>query len=418
MENINLAVVTDDRAYGEALAHGLISVCRTMIVNLFTPDGFMAPEAHEDLAPSSGMAPEAHDDLAPSSGMAPGAGLKPGSDLAPNSELPGFDLVLWDGTPRISGPEIVRLVDKPSLACRGVRSDGYRIYKYSPAGRIVSEIFDIYGKVTGRQPVNVSPAGVHVYAFCAAAGGTGCSTVAMAVCQEMKRFHGSRVVYISLEELESTGGFMRSAAGAENMTHYLYDLFKDRRPGSCMVAEEKAPYRPFMESFMISDDFGVEAFRPTKGRNPLIDLSSEEICVFVESVMSCGKYDALVIDAGTGLSPAAVTCLEMAERVCLVSAEDADLLRETSYLQYLMAICGEDIIRKMIKIENMVRSRKYHDFFAGDLGESGGGIIDTDMIIERDNIYTEEGSMKKVLLEGNFGNQISKLANKFIEPLP
>ena len=384
MENINLAIVTRDREYGNALGYGIISVCRTIIVNVFSPEEFTG---------------------------------KRSMYVFDGEEPAGFDLVLWDGQPEIRGRNIVMMVDKPSMACRNAAGDNFRIYKYSPAQQMISDIFDIYGRVTGRSPVNVSPAGVHVYAFCSSAGGTGCSTVAMAFCQELKRFHDRRVIYVSLEELESTGGFIKAAASAGSMAHYLYSLFRDKKSVIGMVGEEKVRYRPFMESFTISDDFGVEAFRPTKGRNPLVDLDPEEICMFIESVMSSGRYDAVVIDTGAGLSPAALTCLEMAERACLVSTENADALRETNYLQYLMAVCGEDMLHKMIKVENMVRSEKYHDFFAEEKDGKNMDLLDTEVVLERDNICSEEGSIKKVLLEGNFGNNISKLANKFIEPL-
>ena len=392
MENINIAIVTDDRIYGKTLGMAIISVCRSLIVNVYSKAEFQSGEEEKN----EGIQGE------------------------------GFDLILWDGyVQRTDGSAVVCLVEKPSMACAS-ESGRYRIYKYNSAGNIVSDIFDIYGKITGRRPAIESLKGTNLYAFCSWSGGTGCSTVAMAVCQELSRFHERKVLYLSMEELESTGCFIRDEGNYRTMGYYLYNLFKCRGgigadknkieeyAGGKPAGEE---YRPFMESFVMRDDFGVEAFRPTKGRNPLLDLHPEEICVFIESLINSGRYDSIVMDAGTSMSAAALTCLEMAERICLIAGTSGDIERENNYLQYLVALASEDMIRKMVKVENMSKTDSVEDYPVNHNWRGSTSMISTYITIAKDNICSQEGKVRKVLLEGDFGNKISKLTNKLLEPL-
>ncbi|MDO4392828.1 MAG: hypothetical protein Q4C80_00235 [Bacillota bacterium] len=387
MENLNIAIVTDDKEYGKACGRAIINVCRTLVVNIFTKEEFAAVE-EKDAVP------------------------------ADHSRFYyGFDIVLWDGPfceERLRKGTIF-LVDKPSMTCRNTQTGQYCIYKYSPAQQMIADIFEIYSRQTGRKPANISGHDVHVFAFCSWAGGCGCSTVAMAVAQELERFHNRRVFYMSLEELESTGEFIKCSPGGRTMSYYIYNLFKDKKNPRIRREEDGEEYRPFFESFIVRDDFGIEAFRPTKGRNPLVDLTSAEICTFVESVMNSGRYDVIVIDTGTSISEAALTCLEMAEKTCLVSRETGSFVRETHYLQYLMTLGGEDMLRKMIKVKNRVRLIKGSDYFNNKADEDES-ILPSSMTIGENNIYSEEAGIYKVLLEGNFGNNISKLTNFIVQP--
>ena len=40
MENMNIAIVTDDKDYGRACGLAILNVCRTLVVNIFTKDEF------------------------------------------------------------------------------------------------------------------------------------------------------------------------------------------------------------------------------------------------------------------------------------------------------------------------------------------------------------------------------------------
>ncbi|MBQ0079277.1 MAG: hypothetical protein KBS66_05220 [Eubacterium sp.] len=388
MENLNIAIVTDDKEYGRAAGLAILNVCRSLVINIFSKEEFAAAGEKYTYASDSGRV------------------------------FSGFDLILWEGagSEQVISPVLVQLVDKPSLTFAPAEGERYRIYKYSPAQRMVSDIFEIYGRITGRRPVNIMRRGVHLLGFASSVGGAGCTTLAMAVAQEMSRFHDKRVFYISLEELESTGEFIKTHVGMRTLSYYLYNLFKDRKMKGLIVRDGNHQFRPFMESYVIRDDFGVEAFQPTKGRNPLVDISSEEICVFIESIMNCGRYDVIIVDTGCGLSEAAVTCLEMAEKITYVTGPGNHVQRETNSIQYLMCVAGEDMARKMIKVVNKSKNSAMEAFFAGD--DAGRcDIVDTALEIEETVVSVRENQVTKILLDGAFGQSINTLTEKIIEPL-
>lgn len=386
MENLNIAIVSDDKNYAKALGMAILNVCQTLIINIFKSDELAAEQD---------------------------------TSCAPNGEgrFCSFDLILWDGLETKWNSDIpcISLVDHTSMTYKNAEHSKFCIYRYSPAQQIVSDIFEIYSVVTGRRPTNVVKPDIHVYAFGAATGGTGCTSIAMAVCQELMRFHDRRVMYVSLEELESTSCYIKGLAGTRTMGYYLYQLFKERSPHGSMIRDIDNEHHPFMENFVMRDDFGIEAFRATKGRNPLVSLDPDEICVFIESLMNCGRYDTIIIDVGTGLSPAAVTCMELAERCCLVADDSDKQTRETYYLQYLMSIGGEDMLRKMTKVVN-----KALPALSSNVAEDVvpyEPLLETKITIGNETIYSREGDVYKVLLEGEFGHKISSLTNLIIEPM-
>lgn len=386
MENLNIAIVSDDKNYAKALGMAILNVCQTLIINIFKRD---------ELATGQDASCAPHGD----------------------GRFCSFDLILWDGLEEEWDEDIPRifLVDHSSMTYKNIEHSKFCIYRYSPAQQIVSDIFEIYSIVTGRRPANVVNPDIHVYAFGSATGGTGCTSIAMAVCQELMRFHDRRVIYVSLEELESTGCYIKGQASTRTMGYYLYQLFKERSPHGAMIRDVGNEHHPFMESFVTRDDFGIEAFRATKGRNPLVNLDTDEICIFIESLMNCGRYDTIVVDVGTGLSPAAVTCMELAERCCLVADDSDKQTREIHYLQYLMSIGGEDMLRKMTKVVN--KALPALSSYVAENEVPYEPLIETKITIGNETIYSKEGDVYKVLLEGEFGQKISSLTNLIIEPM-
>ncbi len=97
---------------------------------------------------------------------------------------------------------------------------------------------------------------------------------------------------------------------------------------------------PFLDGYVIRDEFGLEAFAPTRGRNPLRELSPEDLFVFLDSLMGSGRYDTILLDVGAALSPLDTACLELAEKVCLIGAAEGSFFREAQYMQYLICRCG------------------------------------------------------------------------------
>ena len=177
MENIRLAVVSKDKDYGRALSLALVDVYKNFTVTLYQNQ----PEAEQ---------------------------------------LSYFDLVVSDfeGKHEQQG---IYLVEKPSMVDKNYETKIFRLYKYSNVRQLAGELLFIYSFLTGRKAIPLKNQDLRMVALGSVEGGAGCTSAAMALAQELKRFHGKRVMYVSLEELESTLEYMESFPGGRSISEYL-----------------------------------------------------------------------------------------------------------------------------------------------------------------------------------------------------
>lgn len=370
MENIFIAIVTDDKEYGRSLSLGMLNVCRGFIIRIFSAEEF----------------------------------------LTVNRE---YDLILWDGdeVSRVYGGRIIYLAEKPSDVAKNIAEKRFSIYKYSTAATVVATVFEIYEALTGRRAVNLRKQDVRLFAFSSCEGGSGCTTVAMAAAQELCRFQGKRVLYLSFEEIESTGGYMRKDAGIKNMAMYLYELFNKAYTnyGSTLANTECTP---FLDKYIIRDDFGVEAFAPGQGRNPLRELNAGELTGFFASLIDSGRFDVILMDLGQWLSKTALKCLELAEKIVIVSDKMTNCLRYDNYICHVMNNCGEAITDKIMRVHN--------DKNGLLIDKDNGSTTDTEkedgIIICRCDNYISDGNRASFVLEDRFGSDINAMVEAMMEP--
>lgn len=370
MESISLLIVTDQKEYGSILSRSIIHMCSRIFIKTVSKDEFFM--MRKTLSASEDT----------------------------RSFIDGADIILWDGREAEAsyGGRIVLLSDCQSMAVKNYSCSKFCIYKYSPVQGVVSDIFDIFTFLTGRRTANISHGNIELLAFASWAGGAGCTTIAMSVAQEICRFHNKRVLYLSFEDVESTGEFMECSTGARGAGAYLYELFKpdelrlggDRREAGC----------PVMESYIIRDSFGVEAFSPTAGRNPLTGLAVDELDVFMAAVTGSGRYDSVIMDLGSSLSDINVYCMELSDSICMVS-KSSDR-RESQYIQYLICRCGEKIMDKVTKVSNMTLKEDKRK-------ENDKAVIRTDAIIEKSDTFLQSGEVSRIFLDGKFGSSIKQL---------
>ncbi len=383
MENISLMIVTDDKAYGRALSKALIHLCVGMIIQMIGKSEFFSKMREY------------------------------GNEKDEVSFLESVDLILWDGAEAESsyGGRIILLSEKPVMSVKDFNEGKFCIYKYSQAQCIAASLFEIYSFLIGRRMVNIQRQKVRILVFSSWMGGSGCTVTAMAAAQELCRFRGSRVLYLSFEEIESTGEFIESPIGVKGVGVYLYHLFKN---SSSVIKSDGIGDNeyPVVEGYLVHDDFGVEAFAPTAGRNPLRDITDEELNVFMASLIDIGRYDFIIIDMGDNLSETDITCMEMCERICLVSKGQGNGARENQYLQHLIYRCGEDVIDKIIKVENLKTEISNTDKISGEKN----CMIDADICINRSSTFLQEGEIMRIFLDGKFGNSIKRLVEKLTEP--
>ncbi len=328
MENLRIAVVSQDQAYNRTFCMSLLHTCRQIETTAFTTRQFVL-----DWADYKG----------------------------PGAFYDCFDIILWAGDEisEFYGDNIVYLTDRSSLAKMDYAAGKFSIYKYNPAGTVVAEIFDIYSHLTGRGFPLVKRDDVRLVAFASYCGGSGCTILARSVAQELSRFRGRKVLVISLEDVESAGEFLTVPEGVKTEGEYLYRLLGKG-------------VRPFLEPYMVRDDFGVCSFAPPKGRNPLGELSADDMSVLLAALMDSGMFDVIAADLSTCLTEAAVTVMEAAQRICIAAKAAEPGVREQSYTNQLAESCGEGIRSRIIRAVNLIPKNRppidIREPFEGDFG--------------------------------------------------
>ena len=378
MEHITIALVSEDQEYAKALGMGLLHVCRTFLIRLFTPQEFQARDDGED-----------------------------------------FDLLVWDGELQEENAEpaqgVIKLVEKPSQVRKEFNKKDFQLYRYSCAQSFVADLFEIYGQLTGRHPVNVARQDVRLFAFASWEGGAGCSTAAVAVGRELCRYHQKKVLYLSLEEIESTENFFSSYSGAKSLGRYLYHLF---RSDKTLAGDGGDPQAPFLDGYVIRDEFGLEAFAPTRGRNPLRELDPQEFFRFLDSLMQSGRYDTILLDLGSALSPLDLACIELAEKVCLIASLQASAFREAQYMQYLICRCSETVLEKFIKVANRITKEDMCQISSEDVSDgTEDPILKFSLFLGKTRYFTDEKKGKRLAEEGAFQTGIASVAEHLIDPL-
>lgn len=373
MENIFLAVVTDDKEYGRSLSLAMLSVCRSFIIRIFTAEEFLR-------------------------------------------ESRDFDLVLWDGEEvrEAYGGRIIYLTEKSSEAVNNLSEKKFCVYKYSTAAGMVSSMFEIYEVLTGRRAVNLRRQDVRLFVFASFAGGTGCTTAAMSAAQEFCRFRGKRVFYISFEELESTGDFIQCDKGIKGSSVYLYELFNNIYKGT----PENRSFgmkSPFLDKYVVRDHFGVESFSQNSGRNPLKELSNDEIHKFMASIIDSGRYDIIIIDLGSALCRSALKLLEMAEKICLIATYGKSTAKEQKYITHITAHLGAEIMDKILKVDN----NWYEEAVTMGKDEKRvkANCAEKPIKISKCDCFTNDEGRIGIFLDKEFGSDISVLTEALVEPL-
>ncbi len=354
MEHMKLAIVTDDGAYGKALARALLIGDRTMDLSLLSC-GTFCERWH-----------------------AGGQAFRE-----------SFDLILWDqeGIERIYGGNLVRLSERAAEAGEGAgRGDRFTIDKYSPSAAMLAQIYQVYEKLTGRRPAAGRPDRVDVFTFVSWQGGCGCTTLAMALAQELSRFEGKRVLYLSFEGTESSPLYMKMPAGMRTAGEYLYHLTADEGR------------LPFAEEYFVRDPYGTELFAASPGANPLSMAEPEEIDLLLPALLGSGRFDCIVIDAGTGTGAQMQRILPYADRIILVSSRE-EPQREMRHRAFLGCESGASFPEKLVRVRNRCHAQPGRS----ESGEDPGGMPQI-------SVREWPAAGPPLMLEGGFGKDIHELA--------
>ncbi len=379
MEKLSLAIVSRNEDYNKALSMSLVSVYRDFNIKCFDSEEFIREWVGYT-----------------------GKGLFHET----------FDMVLWAGE-EISDSfvdNIVYLCDKLDLIQKDYSNNRFCIYKYSTANAIVASIFDIYTHLTGENSRSVRKNNVRTFACASCFGGSGCTTLALAISQELCRFHEKRVLYLSMEDVESVGDIFEIAPETRNLGEYLYKLLSHREK----LDQDDEDSIPIIDGYIAKTDYGVEFFAPCKGKNPLRELSTDDIQNFIAALCDCGRYDCIVIDLSGCMTEAGIATMLLVERVCLISKRDQYHSREDNYLSQLICSAGEEIVNKFVRVNNMALLAQNK---SEEKNPENNLVFKEEILPCEINIRKNAGmnTERMVMLEDGFGQDIAKLAKILLE---
>jgi cellulose biosynthesis protein BcsQ len=252
-----------------------------------------------------------------------------------------FDICLTDDR-NINLSNAVYLAEDPENELIDIEKKCFIAYKYHHVAHISTLLRLAYSIFANTEMISDDTANTKLVSVCASAGGVGCTSVALGICQELSRFYGEKVLYVSLEEFESTSIYFRcSSIEPNNITRYLYGiLIDDHQP------------RPASEGFMIKDIYGISAFHPARGRNPLRELSANEFIEFMNAITKANSFTYIILDCSNGLDAAIESAMNLSTVIYLIMGNTENSKRQNAYLQSITYRTNESTVECMKHIRN------------------------------------------------------------------
>ena len=81
-------------------------------------------------------------------------------------------------------------------------------------------------------------------------------------------------------------------------------------------------YAAVPEGFTSSDDYGVETFYPSQGRNDLNYLTQEELLRFLKVISDSGRYNLIALELKSDLSEETLFLMDQCAKIILIRTDD------------------------------------------------------------------------------------------------
>ena len=400
MESLRIGILSEDTDHAAALAAGLTAVRRDMIVSVIGRCGADRRDGHGGAEVSGADVYLVDEDL---------------SDAFSDKEK--MIVLCRDRKDTHSSRKALSCASGAGGMAENENSR-FRLFRYANAREIAAGVMYFCTCRLGMSLPYVEKGRVRLYGFVSPAGGTGCTSVALATAQELQRFHGRRVFYISMEQVSSAPDHMRSVSGGRTVAEYLYhclgrgrDMWKT---GDGVIG-----------SFISRMSCGVETVTASEGRNPLPYLEREDIPGFMRSIVESGRYDTVIIDAGSGLAAQITDMLDLCDGICLIKDPERCGRREEIYIKHLKALIRPDLAESMITAENRrsperadERQKVLDEIFTDDEDDAENEEEEkeaADAVIDHDpSSFRKEDGLISISSDGDFGLGVKVLTEKLI----
>ncbi|MDD2216273.1 MAG: hypothetical protein PHR60_02035 [Eubacteriales bacterium] len=285
-------------------------------------------------------------------------------------------------------PAVIGLCDTegPLSKCEGY------LFKYAGVAEISAALQIIYGQLSGKRQFNYTDLNTEIIGFTGACGGVGKTSLAIATARELASFHNSKVLYLSMEEIESTEIYLSGVGGTGNLSDYLYYLFSER--------EQHIATYP--DGFLFVDEWGVECFHPSNGMNESKWLSEEKLSHLLKTLCNSRNYHYICLDFDVHISQSLLYLLKSCQKILLIDdGRPLSIYKNQRFKTVLHTLYGEDLESRMIPVRN-----KWN-------GEVREEILPAEYYLDYDEeSFQIRGNRIEINIHNGFGMGVKKIAEE------
>jgi hypothetical protein len=165
-------------------------------------------------------------------------------------------------------------------------------------------------------------------------GGAGVSSIAIGLADEFSGFRGRKTLYLSMERFESPCLGLCRPSGGRDISDYLFHLMKRGRgnwePRGDVSADSRSDVQdgsavsgvsgvPYVEPYLICNEYGALRFAPSRGVGRLRELDGGEFSLFMRAVIGEVCPDCVIFDWGSGFDDEAAAYIRASSRVVMVA---------------------------------------------------------------------------------------------------
>ena len=284
MRNIRIAIIMKDEDYAEALAHSLARNVKGLVIDVLEEKEVSDTDRDE------------------------------AGDGAVDHDFDDHDVILTDITEHdfcgYSGgdPKVIFLSERPQEGC---------ICKYAGVRVIADEILRVTGEGNEAGPGPVADdirfgSETDIYMFVSSEGGSGCSSAAYGFAEASSLTMKKRVLYIDTAPLPGpfvhfTSDKAPDVGDAAVRTVAVRKLLFHINEGKDMSGS--------LDRYLHSDGAGPYSFAFEAGLSPFADMTEKLFEALLGTITRSGLFDCVVIDAGSHLSKAVLSCFRTARYV-------------------------------------------------------------------------------------------------------
>ena len=209
------------------------------------------------------------------------------------------------------------------------------VYRFESAEHICKKAlyeycryYDDYTKLALGSPCGIT-------GVCSARGGTGCSSIAIGIAQEMQRARKQQVLYISLDMIPF------SPAGAEcemNINRLLFNFFT------------RGFRKEDLTACLSLDEYRVSYLNYVRPYNKLLQLQDREFVKFISAAAESGLFTHIVLDIGSGIGGIYDSAISLCSNIVKVSDESSDIcMKDSVYEAHIRGLAAGSVINAVNK---------------------------------------------------------------------